>query len=245
MSKMYSLKEAAAFLGVSYRTIRRYLKSGLPYSESKGDKGIEYRLKEVDLVEFKKARLERPKQGATLRGIFGRTQAESYAGDQKDYLRTERTKLDASQTSDSLDTKLIEKLESENDFLKEQIAFKDKQLTDYHSVIRRLTHQNEILTMICQGVEPELLMKSGGAAQQDGSARIVEKADSPAQQQAKPPLTKAEIIAETKRLHKAGKSAEEIRQFVVRCGYASFSDLLKNLKKEQKEAAEGSKVLDD
>lgn len=243
MSKIYTLKESAAFLGVSYRTIRRYLKSGLSYSESKGDKGVEYRLREADLVEFKKARLERPKQGAKLQEIFVRTKAGSPEGVQENCAEAERTNTHAPQTANPLNTKLIEKLESENDFLKEQIAFKDKQLTDYHSVIKRLTHQNEILTLICQGVEPKVLMKGGGAAQQNDSVHVIQEADS-LTQEIKPPLTKAEIIAETKRLHKAGKSAEEIRQFVVRCGFESFSDLLKNLKKEQKEAAVGSKVID-
>ena len=137
------MKEAASFLGVSYRTMRRYLKNGLSYTEVKGDKGIEYRLTESDLAGFKKARLDRPRQGAKLGDIFAYSEA-----------RTERTNQGGSAGAGGSDQKLLETLESENAFLKQQIANKDKQLADYHTIIKKLTHQNEVLTMMSQEVEP-------------------------------------------------------------------------------------------
>lgn len=226
MSRLFTLKEAASFLSVSYRTIRRYLKNGLPYTEVKGDKGIEYRLAEQELTEFKKARIERPRQGAKLRDIYICTAKDAVDGSQEIYVRTERTKKGISEDSGGLDKKLIEMLESENAFLRQQISSKDKQLADYHTIVKRLSHQNEVLTMISQGVEPKLLLKGGGTAQDNAVYPDEPEDEGYIIQEEKTQLSKAEIIAEAKRLHKAGKSAEEIRQFVACYGYNSFSDLL-------------------
>ena len=135
-------------------------------------------------------------------------------------------------TADSLSRQMIENLESENAFLKEQIAFKDKELSDCHDLIKKLTHQNEILTQIRQSVEPNLPL-DGEAAQQEPATPAFQDPDGETLATDQP-LSKTEIIAEAKRLHREGKSAEDIRQFVVRCGYDSFSDLLKKQKQDQK-----------
>ncbi len=241
MSTTFSLNEAAAHLGVSYRTMRRYIKKGMPYSEVRGARGVEYLVAEEDLLGFTgqfPRRLARQERS----GARSVRASRKTSGRRENDLRTEdmHSSLPASLETEFLSKKLVDSLETENSFLREQLLAKDRQLdvkdsqlADYHDIVKRLSHQNEVLTMIAQGIEPMKLLRGGEehlCQQATEAVAIEEPIDQPV---APAELNKAEafsreqVVVQAKSMHREGKSTQEIREFIQAHGYDSFSDLLR------------------
>lgn len=242
MSTTFSLNEAAAHLGVSYRTMRRYIKKGMPYSEVRGARGVEYLVTEEDLRRFTE-QFSRRLAGQEKSGSRSVLASSKSLGRRGKDMRTEdrRTSPSAALETEFLSKKLVDSLEAENAFLREQLLAKDRQLdvkdsqlADYHDIVKRLTHQNEVLTMIAQGIEPMKLLRGGGGEQVCQPAAEAVAIEEPADQSvAQAELSNAEafsreqVVIQAKSMHREGKSTQEIREFIQGHGYDSFSDLLR------------------
>lgn len=241
MSTTFSLNEAAAHLGVSYRTMRRYIKKGMPYSEVRGARGVEYVVTEEDLRSFTE-QLSRRHAGQERSESHGVRSPRKTFGLRRNEMRTEdRTaSQSAALETEFLSKKLVDSLTAENAFLREQLLAKDRQLdvkdsqlADYHDIVKRLTHQNEVLTMIAQGIEPMKLLRGGEEhvcqPATEGIA-IEEPADqsvAPAEFSRAEVFSREQVVVQAKSMHREGKSTQEIREFIQAHGYDSFSDLLR------------------
>lgn len=235
-----SLTEAAAYLKVSYRTMRRYIKKGLPYREVPGVRGVEYQVDREDLIPFRKKYLRKLSgpEGTRAKSVpaSGRTPAGQGFGPET--TPDSRAAAPTFSEGDFLAKKVVERLESENAFLREQIlskdrqlAVKDTQLADYHDIVKRLSHQNEVLTMIAQGIEPMKLLKgqeTGGYPGDDDreAGREIRHLE-PVMPENPAAVPREEIVARAKTMHKQGRPTQEIREFIQAHGYDSFSDLLR------------------
>lgn len=233
-----SLAEAAAYLKVSYRTMRRYIKKGLPFREVQGARGVEYQVDREDLAPFRKKysrKLSGPERTrTTVPASDKRPSGEGFGPETADSLPFRS----ASPEAEFLAGKVVERLESENAFLREQIlskdrqlAVKDNQLADYHDIVKRLSHQNEVLTMIAQGIEPMKLLKGkemdGYPGEDDGGIGREIGHLEPVMPEKPAGVSREEIVARAKTMHKQGRPTQEIREFIQAHGYDSFSDLLR------------------
>lgn len=238
MSETLSLREAADFLGVSYRTVRRYVKKGLPYVEARGDRGIEYRIRREDLESFRLAEGGGEQEpGAAEKGEDHSPSAKGGTATIQETEPAQPRALDA-ESSRGLMQQLLELYESEISFLREQIRVKDEQLAmkerqffSFQETFSRLTHQNEVLTMIAQGVEPSKLLRKASEEEtpfgkSSTAGPFDRESEEPVVESGEPALNRDEIVAKMKQMHKEGKSQWEIREFVKKHGYSSVGELL-------------------
>jgi hypothetical protein len=239
MGNTLSHTEAAAYLKVSYRTMRRYIKKGLPFREVHGVRGIEYQVDREDLAPFRKKysrKLSGPERTKSKSvPAFDKTPSGQGVEPQTpDNFSSRPTSSEA----EFLTKKIVERLESENTFLREQmlskdrqLAVKDNQLADYHDIVKRLSHQNEVLTMIAQGIEPMKLLKGkemgGYPGEDEGETGREIRHLEPVMPEKSAVVSREEIVARAKTMHKQGRPTQEIREFIQAHGYDSFSDLLR------------------
>lgn len=140
-NKHLTLNQAADYLGVSYWTLRRYVKKGdIPYTLVPNKwRRKEYRFKVRDLEAFTSGGKPGAKEGAMA-------------------------------DHDSILKKYITRLEEENAFLREQMHKKDSLLEANMQIVGRLTHQTEVLMALAQGVDIQMLIRGDGFAGMSGAA---------------------------------------------------------------------------
>jgi len=131
-----TLKEAAKFLGVSSKTILRYIKHGFEYNTVKNSKGkTEYRFKQSYLTEFKK------KSKEAKPGLCLKDEDIKKLNNIIDEIKN-KDKVDQNNQSVHINNYILG-LEDHVKFLVQQIQIKD-------DLIERLTHQNEVLLGLAQ-----------------------------------------------------------------------------------------------
>ena len=140
--KDLTLNQAADYLGVSYWTLRRYVKKGL----------IAYTLT--------------PNKWRRKEYRFALKELERFtSGNEQD------NKEEVAVDNDTMLKKYIRQIEEENAFLRDQVQKKDQLLEANLQIVGRLTHQTEVLLALTQGVDIQMLIKgedfSGMAGKED------------------------------------------------------------------------------
>ena len=156
-NEILNLSQARKFLGVSEKTLRNYCKAGkVPFHHEKNERGVmEYRFRREDLEvlsERRKLALNEPKSKINYGGRTGSDKAGMNTND-----GIPSTEITVGNTLEGLSRyqeKLILQLQEENQFLKDLLLEKDKQLSAKDKQIERhmerISSFNESLTALAE-----------------------------------------------------------------------------------------------
>lgn len=200
-----TLKECSNLVNVSTKTIRKHLKSGsIPYTigKNRNNQDTFYILK-TDILEWKG-------------GNSGKVERVE-PSNQKEYLKQNQSDINGGKVEPSILERLISSLESQVKTLTNQLEIKDKQINGFNEIISALTHQNQVLTMITQGIEPTSLIKNTPPQPPQPEQPVYDvEPTQPTRTSPKPSNKNYECVDVIQRLKNEGMSIPDIHSYLIK-----------------------------